>query len=57
MTAKWDNFVYNGGREELLGLLDGGDKSEYTGAGFVEISDISAINGAVLFAKDSFDRV
>ena len=40
-----------------VGLLDGGEDGKYSGVGFVDVSEISAMQGAFFFESESFDRI
>ena len=40
-----------------VGLFDGGDDGSHSGVGLVKISKIAAIQDAIFFGTEPFDRV
>ena len=46
---KWANSSDNAARMMDAGSLDGGEDDEHSGIGFVEISETTAMQDAVLF--------
>ncbi len=40
-----------------IGSLDGGEDGEHTGAGFVEILEVCAMQGALSIKMEPFDKV